>query len=168
MQHVTLNRILVPLDFSDPARSALAYAAGLGHTFDAELVLLYVAEPPPFAPDLSDSHGYEEKIAARGREHLQAVTQEYLDKGVITRAVVRFGRPAAEIVAAARDERVDLIIMATHGRSALKHLVGSVTEKVVRLATRPVLVTHYGRNEVPVEASAGQATANWPGQSAPA
>ena len=67
--------------------------------------------------------------------------------------------PAAEIVAAARDEQVDLIIMATHGRSGLKHLVGSVTEKVVRLATRPVLVTHYGRNEEPVEAGAGLATA---------
>jgi nucleotide-binding universal stress UspA family protein len=49
--------------------------------------------------------------------------------------------------------------MATHGRSGLKHLVGSVTEKVVRLATRPVLVTHYGRNEEPVEAGAGLATA---------
>jgi nucleotide-binding universal stress UspA family protein len=152
MQRVTLNRILVPLDFSDPARSALAYAAGLGHTFGAELVLLYVAEPPPFSPDLTDSHGYEEKITAHGRQQLQAVTQEYLDQGVKTRAVVRFGRPAAEIVAAARDEQVDLIIMATHGRSGLKHLVGSVTEKVVRLATRPVLVTHFGRNEEPVEA----------------
>ncbi len=150
MQKVTLRRILVALDFSDPARSALAYAAGLGRTFDAELVLLYVAEPPPFAPDLSDSHGYEEKMAAYAREQLQALTQEHLDQGIKTRYVVRFGRPAEEIVAAARDEQVDLIIMATHGRSGLKHLVGSVTEKVVRLATRPVLVTHFGRDEEPV------------------
>jgi nucleotide-binding universal stress UspA family protein len=147
MKHVALKRILVPLDFSDPARSALAYAAGLGQTFGAELVLLYVAEPPPFAPDLSDSHGYEEKVTAHAREQLAAVTQEYLDQGVKTRAVVRFGRPAQEIVAAARDEQADLIIMATHGRSGLKHLVGSVTEKVIRLATCPVLVTHFGRGE---------------------
>ncbi len=150
MQQVTLRRILIPLDFSDPARSALAYAAGLGRTFNAELVLLYVAEPPPFAPDLSDSHGYEEKAAAYASGQLQVLTQEHLDQGIKTRHVVRFGRPAAEIVAAARDEQVDLIIMATHGRSGLKHLVGSVTEKVVRLATRPVLVTHFGRDEEPV------------------
>lgn len=154
MKLVTLNRILVPLDFSDPARSALAYAAGLGRTFGAELVLLYVAEPPPFAPDLSDAHGYEEKMTAHGRQHLQAATQEYLDQGMKTRAVVRFGRPAAEIVAAAREEQVDIIIMATHGRSGLRHLVGSVTEKVVRLATCPVLVTHHGRNEEPAGAGA--------------
>jgi nucleotide-binding universal stress UspA family protein len=113
-------------------------------------VLLYVAEPPPFAPDLSDSHGYEEKVTAHAREQLAAVTQEYLDKGVKTRPVVRFGRPATEIVTAAGEEQADLIIMATHGRSGLKHLVGSVTEKVVRLATRPVLVTHFGRGEEPL------------------
>ena len=152
MQHVSLKRILVPLDFSDPAMSSLSYAAGLGQSFGAELVLLYVAEPPPFAPDLSDSHGYEEKVASHAREQLDLTTQEYLDKGVKTRAVVRFGRPATEIVAAARDEQADLIIMATHGRSGLKHLVGSVTEKVVRLATRPVLVTHFGRDETPPHA----------------
>lgn len=150
MEHVTLRRILVPLDFSDPARSALAYAAGLGRTFDAELVLLYVAEPPPFAPDLSDSHGYEQKIAAQAETQLRVLTREHLDRGMKTRHLVRFGRPAPEIVSAARDEQVDLIIMATHGRSALKHLVGSVTEKVVRLADRPVLVTHYGRDEEPL------------------
>lgn len=149
MQPVTLRRILVPLDFSDPARSALAYAAGLGHTFGAELVLLYVAEPPPFAPDLSDSHGYEERMTAHARDRLQAATQEYLDQGFKTRALVRFGRPAAEIVAAARDEQVDLVIIATHGRAGLKHLLGSVTEKVVRLATCPVLVTHYAGDEQP-------------------
>ncbi|WP_448505868.1 universal stress protein [Immundisolibacter sp.] len=72
-----------------------------------------------------------------------------MDQGIKTRRAVRFGRPA-EIVAAARDEQVDLIGMATHGRSGLKHLVGSVTEKVVRLATRPVLVTHFGRDKKPL------------------
>jgi nucleotide-binding universal stress UspA family protein len=150
MQHVSLKRILVPLDFSDPAMSSLSYAAGLGQSFGAELVLLYVAEPPPFAPDLSDSHGYEEKVTAHAQAQLDVLTQEYLGRGIATRDVVRFGRPATQIAAAAHDEDVDLIIMATHGRSGIKHLVGSVTEKVVRLATRPVLVTHFGRDEKPL------------------
>jgi nucleotide-binding universal stress UspA family protein len=150
MQQVTVRRIIVPLDFSDPARSALAYAASLGQTFGAELVLTYVAEPPPFAPDLSESHGYEQKVAARAETELRELTQSHIDQGVRARYVVRFGRPAQEIAALAREEQADLIIIATHGRSGLKHLVGSVTEKLVRLASCPVLVTHHGRDEEPL------------------
>lgn len=152
MQQVTVRRIVVPLDFSDPARSALAYAAGLGQTFGAELVLTYVAEPPPFAPDLSESHGYEQKVAARAETELRELTQSHIDQGVKARYVVRFGRPAQEIAALAREEQADLIIIATHGRSGLKQLIGSVTEKLVRLASCPVLVTHHGRDEEPLRA----------------
>ncbi len=150
MQKVTVRRIVVPLDFSDPARSALTYAGGLGQTFGAELVLTYVAEPPPFAPDLTESHGYEQKMVARAEAELRELTQTHIDQGVKARYVVRFGRPAQEIATLAREEQADLIIIATHGRSGLKHLVGSVTEKVVRLATCPVLVTHFDRDEEPL------------------
>jgi len=68
-------------------------------------------------------------MTALARDRLQAATQKYLEQGFDARALVRFGRPAAEIVAAAREEQVDLIIIATHGRAGLKHLLGSVTEK---------------------------------------
>ncbi|HCO43315.1 MAG TPA: universal stress protein [Gammaproteobacteria bacterium] len=149
MQQVAIRRIVVPLDFSDPALGALSYAASLGQTFGAELVLTYVAEPPPFAPDLTESHGYEQRVAARAEANLRELTQTHVDQGAKARYVVRFGRPAQEIAALAREEQADLIIIATHGRSGLKHLVGSVTEKLVRLASCPVLVTHHGRDQTP-------------------
>ncbi|GAB4359290.1 MAG: hypothetical protein Kow0073_18120 [Immundisolibacter sp.] len=81
----------VPLDFSDPAHSALDYAAGLGQTFDAELMLTYVAEPPPFAPDPSESRGYEQKVAARAGGN----------GGIAQRMRVRVAAHAQRVAAAA-------------------------------------------------------------------
>lgn len=140
-----LRRILVPLDFSDTAKKALQYAVPFGAAFDAEVRLLHVIQPYSVPIEL----GYLPPEWAESQQRFVDVAREELDK-LCTREVggraraqveVREGVPWQEIIAAAHDNHADLIILATHGRTGLSHvLLGSVAERVVRHAPCPVLV----------------------------
>ena len=141
-----ITRILVPTDFSETSDAALRYARTLADTFGASLHLLHAFEDPyaagALAPEvygtvpqeLRDSAlelantNLEERLPAADRERYRGATT------VVT------GAPAAAIVKYATDHGVDLIVMGTHGRSGVAHLLlGSVAEKVVRTAPCPVL-----------------------------
>jgi universal stress protein A len=140
-----LKQLLVPMDFSDTAKKALQYALPLAAAFEAEVLLLHVVPPCTLPADL----GYlppEVAVGAReilnfAREELARLCAREARSGTRCRADVRQGSPWQEIVAAARETSTDLIVLATHGRTGVQHvLLGSVTERVVRHAPCPVLV----------------------------
>ncbi len=134
-----LARILVPTDFSPPSDAALAYAAGLGATFGARLDLLHVATVRVLPPHMADAG---EAAAEALRDLSTRLSAGDRLRGVTGR-VTESPDPAAEIARLAAASPSDLIVMGTHGRSGLAHLVvGSVAEKVVSTAPCPVLTVH--------------------------
>ena len=151
---IKTEKILVTTDFSDNATAGLSLAANMAQTFGAELYLLNV-----ISPDESDKivNSIEPRmpldiLAARRKERLNRYFEETISeedrKGIILHPVVRFGVAWEEICKLAEEFGTDVVVMATHGRTGLAHLMsGSVTEKVVRKASRPVL-TVRSRKEV--------------------
>lgn len=142
---ISITRILVPVDLSELSERALAYAAELAEKFAAQLTILYVvAEPaavlpdmmmpvPVAAPDLDD-------LTAAGKQSLADLIAANNLGRLNPQAEVRIGDAGEEIVAAAADLSADLVVIGTHGRGGLKHLLlGSVAEQVVRKAPCPVL-----------------------------
>jgi len=150
---IDLRRILVPTDFSKSSQNALTYAAAFAEKFGAELHLLHVVQDltlfvpeavfvaPPVAPPV-------EQFAAAARTALDRVVQDLRLPGVAVHPDVAEGIPAEEILRAAREKDIDLIVMGTHGRTGLAHVfMGSIAEKVVRRAPCPVLTVRHPEHE---------------------
>jgi nucleotide-binding universal stress UspA family protein len=142
----SITKILVPVDFSAHSDRALRYATTLAHRLGAKLALLHVVEDPfvtgawssevyvPNVPELLDNliKGAERQLAT-----LKASAATH---GLAAETAVITGRPAHTIVEHAKDGDFDLIVMGTHGRTGLSHVVmGSVAERVVQKAHCPVL-----------------------------
>ena len=139
-----LRKILVPVDFSDCSKKALQYAIPFTRQFGAELVLLSVIEPYPAVPEMAPT---DFETIDDTRRHLETLRRT-IPEMVHARTLLRTGSPAAEIVAAAGDLGIDLIIIATHGRKGLtRMMLGSTTEKVVRHASCPVLIVREAEHE---------------------
>ena len=139
---ITLQKVLVPTDFSDLSQRALEFALSLADRFRAKLYLMHVWELP-MTGSLLPPEPYPESVLTEeqtaGEEHLTKVTNELKASGFDVEPVFVFGKPYMEIVKAAADLDIDLIVLASHGRSGVSHLLlGSVAEKVVRLAPCPV------------------------------
>ncbi len=137
------KKILAPTDFSEASIRAIEQAAELAKFFAGELCLVHVVEPmPATSPEFDygfDVTGYEPGLYSSAEERLQEVL-ERVPKEIKARAVIRYGDASREVVRIAREEEVQLIVIATHGLTGWRHLVfGSVAEKVVRLAQCPVL-----------------------------
>ena len=139
------QHILVPIDFSPDADTALTQAMALALALDARLTLLHVihmmpltvGEVPPFHLD-----AYMEELENDAQQQMQITLQRVHRAGLQGDSAIVHGVPFDTIVDMARDEKVDMIVMGTHGRTGLPHaLMGSVAEKVVRLAPCPVLVS---------------------------
>ena len=132
-----IRHILAPTDFSAPATQAVTAAFELAQTFRAKLSLLHVIEVPVYAIEVSLPLADLERNARRA---LACLLPEAAAAGVEVIRLVDVGVPFQKILETARAEQADLIVMATHGRTGLGHLVlGSVAERVVRLAPCPVL-----------------------------
>lgn len=142
---IALQRILFPADFSDSNREALKYACALAEKFGSELHLLHVLqdlvamvpEPGLAFPAPGD---YMQDLQKSAEKALLALPGDtWANPGPVVRAT-RVGAPFVEIVRYAKEHDVDLVVMGTHGRGGLAHvLLGSVAEKVVRKAPCPVL-----------------------------
>jgi nucleotide-binding universal stress UspA family protein len=141
------RKILCPTDFSGPSYEAVKWANALALQFGAALILVHAI---PGLPTLAGAHvgaaykidldDYVRRLEGEARETLESLVKNRISPEITSRVVVIHGDPARELVKAARDEQADLIVMATHGRSGLERLVlGSVAERVVRLAPCPVL-----------------------------
>ncbi len=137
-------RIVVPTDFSDCSRAAWAEAQRLARAFGSELILVHVVvEPAPFsgAPfGLGVGQEFYDAIRRWADGELQRWIEPAKAAGFVVRAHLRTGIAHREIVDLAVDERADLLVIGTHGRGGLdRALLGSVADRVLRLAPCPVL-----------------------------
>jgi nucleotide-binding universal stress UspA family protein len=139
-----IRHLLVPVDFSAGSKQALDYAVGVARTCGAKLTLLHVVELPSYVTDghtpLHLTMALRDDMQASAQRELARLLPEGSGAPVeIARRVV-VGAPYQQILEAAAAERVDWIVMATHGRTGLSHLlIGSVAERVLRTAPCPVL-----------------------------
>jgi nucleotide-binding universal stress UspA family protein len=141
---LSIKRILCPTDFSEPSGHAVATAGELALQFGAEICVIHVLPVvglPPSDPNFVLSvPEYERLLHNDADEKLQAVARDLRSRQVRVTTRVANGHAGHEIVRVAREENFDLIVIATQGQSRLEHvLFGSVAERVVRLADRPVL-----------------------------
>jgi nucleotide-binding universal stress UspA family protein len=152
-----IKKILCPTDFSGPSFEALKCAAELALNFNAQLYLAHIVPEIPhpywaiqfrdererYEPGLSE---YEKALHARALQRLQEVITQHIPKEIESHAIVRKGEAAQGIVRVAEDQRMDLIVIATHGMTGWRQVAfGSVAERVVRISTHPVLTIHAPR-----------------------
>ena len=137
---MTLTRILLPTDFSESAEQAHDYARGLARQLGASVHLLHVVPDPAIQNWSGEAVPAISDMAERWRATAERRLDEIRMDGLQTVRTVRVGHAFVEILQYAADNKVDLIVMGTHGRGPVEHLLlGSVAEKVVRKATCPVL-----------------------------
>lgn len=151
---INVKRILNPTDFSDFSGEATKYAIDFAQQFDAELHLLHVIRefaallPVPIAEAASSLENYDEESELRALESLNKLLDSAGKSGRHVTIATRHGSPFVEIIDYAREHEIDLIVMGTHGRSALPHaLIGSVAERVVRKAPCPVLTVRPAKHQ---------------------
>jgi nucleotide-binding universal stress UspA family protein len=151
---LTVTKVLVATDFSEPSDAALLYGRELAVCFGATLHVLHVAQNVyvntfgaenyvAILPDL------QEQSEEDARRHLHQMLVDTDRSGPPTIPVVlTSSSPAMTIVDYAKDHEIDIIVMGTHGRGVLAHFVmGSVAERVVRLAPCPVLTVRHPKHE---------------------
>jgi nucleotide-binding universal stress UspA family protein len=141
----SINHILVPTDFSELAAGALDMAIELAEKYGAKLTLFHSSWLPPAAYDVYGAHGEgiewrADDIARAARSTLADALASAKLRYPSTESAVAFGEPFQRILESVKELDIDLIVMGTHGRRGLSHvLLGSVAEKVVRLSPVPVL-----------------------------
>ena len=140
-----IRRILWPTDFSDQAARAVPWVNGMADRFAARVDLVHVLSPTLALASMTGhaaatTTAYLDEMKSHATENLEAIARDDIADGVERTTTVLTGSAAREITHFARREKVDLIILATHGETGLMRLVtGSVAERVVRLAPCPVL-----------------------------
>lgn len=142
------QQIVVPTDFSEHSLRALGYAVEIAERFSSSLKLIYVIEPLLQAADVAWTSVDFEQLNSSHKEaaerRLQELVDERVPKGIAVESEILFGKPFVEILKLAKSDNADLIVMATHGRGAISHLLmGSTAEKVVRKAPCPVLTVKH-------------------------
>ncbi len=147
-----IKTILFPTDFSNGARAAMDHAASLAKDYQAKLILLYVIQ------DISIAEWYIPSSLSVGDlvEDMQKSAWQEMDKWFaevsqqvkdVEKMVVR-GVPFVEIIQTAKERSADLIVIGTHGRTGIDHMLfGSTAEKVVRKASCPVLTVRIAGRE---------------------
>ena len=143
---IELKRILVPTDFSEHSEQAARYAAELAKRFGAEIHCIHVVDIPADLQGTSayymtgPSEQFLDQIREESKKNLETFAQKNLAGAAVQTAFLE-GSPFVQISRYAQEQKIDLVVIATHGRTGLKHvLFGSVAEKVVRKAPCPVLV----------------------------
>jgi nucleotide-binding universal stress UspA family protein len=140
-----IGRIVIAHDFSDTAEYALTYGLGVAEKFGARVTIVHVTDvgaygyPDAFVASL-DWAAEAERVAADALEGIAAKSGR---PNVVVDTALRRGSPWSGITSLASELDADLIVMGTHGRRGISHaLLGSVAEKVVRVARCPVLTVH--------------------------
>ena len=141
--HVGLKKVLVPTDFSAAANAAFECALQLQQNLRAQINVLHVLEPdgPPHFNRIAGALADLGRQPARARKELRAWVDSTADADPTAKLLVRTGMPAYEVVEAAKELNIDLIVIATSGLTGSKHFcIGSTAESVVRAAPCSVLV----------------------------
>lgn len=158
---MAIKRILVPTDFSEPSMAALDYAADLGRTLGSQLTVLFVVEPVYLATPTDmyaaipsvDVLLVEQQRSAR--EQLNKLAARLQKKGIKCNAVLATGSVYQSIANTAQQMKADLVVVGTHGRTGLSHvLLGSVAERVVQTAPCPVLTVRSPKSSGRAKADA--------------
>ena len=143
---MSFKHILWPTDFSQPSYEALEAAVDLAETFHSELTLLHVIPPIPAltgpeSPASFDVSRYQAELERTAEGLMDQVRAKRIPKAIRVQHLVAQGSPALEIARVAEEKGMDLIVIATRGESALKHVFfGSVADKVMRHSLIPVLI----------------------------
>ena len=141
---LNIKTVLVPVDFDEPSERALDYALGLARRLDAAVIVMHAYEIPVYGfPDgaVVATAEVAARISAGLQVALDAMVAKRSTSGIHVTSLLRDGRAWEEVGKAAEEVRADLIVIGTHGRRGLSRVfLGSVAEKVLRTATRPVLV----------------------------
>ena len=151
---ILLKQILVATDFSEPSEAALQYGRELARTFGAQLTVLHACENIAARAYGADGFVFAEPelqrdVEAAARKQMDALLTDE-DRNVLkaNSVVLTANSTAASIVNFARETNTDLIVMGTHGRGAVAHLLmGSVAERVVRTAPCPVLTVRHPEHD---------------------
>ncbi len=156
-----IKKILLPIDFSDASSTLLEYGVYLAEKYEAQLAIVYVSEDPftYSGLPLTDYSGLpltdipfnqlEEDMTKYARERMDLFLKKNMaEVSVAHEGTVLFGQVAEEIIRYAEEKTIDLIIIGTHGFKGLdRMLLGSVAEKVVKLAPCPVMTINAYRDE---------------------
>lgn len=142
---IVMKNVLVAVNFDEASNVALRYARSLAKNFGARLHVLHVMENLFLRPMANDPRAIEAGMTRRLLETLSDADRTELNAVPVIR---KSDAPAEEIVKYANAEQIDLIVMGTHGRPGMAHLLmGSVAEKVVRTAPCPVLTLRHPERE---------------------
>jgi nucleotide-binding universal stress UspA family protein len=142
---IVLKNILVATDFSPPSEAAIVYGRALARTFGATLHLVHVIENLFLTPMVADPHEIKVTRTRALQHHLTDEDRKVLRASVV---MVVSDSPPDAIIDYAKTANIDLIVIGTHGRSAMSQLlVGSVAERVVRTAPCPVLTVRHPEHE---------------------
>ena len=152
---MTFQHILVPVDYSEHCLAALAVAAALAERFNAELHIVHVWDRPTYISDaVLVGHGQGQRpLGELIRENAERDMQTFLAQTTLSETIRRTqrlvsGDPASAILKEIEGGKCDLVVMSTHGRSGIAHLLlGSVTEKIVRHSPVPVLTVPRKRQD---------------------
>jgi nucleotide-binding universal stress UspA family protein len=150
---LTLKTVLVPTDFSDASESALRYGKAMAEKFGASLHVVHVMEDllaHAWAAEVyvSSMPQLRDEIEKESRLRLGALLTDGERKAFRAETALLAGNPFLEIIRYAKTHGVDLIVMGTHGRGPIAHmLLGSVAEKVVRKSPCPVLTVREAQHE---------------------
>jgi len=141
------TNILVATDFGKPAACAVQLAASLAEAFGAKLTLLFVFSLPPTMGLMGGPFPIEQ-LQDRARKALDVETARLAQRVPTATGVIRAGSPWEEILQEANELGADLIVLGTHGRRGLpRALIGSVAERVLRMASIPVLTVAAAEGE---------------------
>ena len=147
-----ITKIVCPTDFSDPSYEGFKAAREFAEHFSAELILVNVIFPGPIVPGVAEP-GFHipaalEAMQETAENKLQDLARKKMPENIPVRTLVITGKPAYEIVDLADKEKADIIVIATHGESGWqKFLFGSVAEKVIRMASCPVLTVQQPKED---------------------
>lgn len=146
-----ISQVFLTTDFSPCAGLAFDYAVAVASWWKAELHLFHVLEfLPGMDPEYTVNKMYLDELRKEAIQHLDSLETRAGSAGLFVRRTIDLGIPSQRIEATAGDLKADLIVMGTHGRTGLEHvLVGSTAERVVRTAPCPVLSVKAGREELP-------------------
>ncbi len=150
---ILLKNILVATDFGEAADAALTYGRALARSFDATLHVVHVAENvyvPAFGAEayVAALPELQQDVEEDARLRLHELVSDTDTSLRVVTKVITSNVPAQAVITYARDASIDLIVMGTHGRGAVAHLLmGSVAERVVRTAPCPVLTVRHPEHD---------------------
>jgi len=150
---IKLKKILYPTDFSDSSLEALPYALSFARDYKAKLILMHVVNEAIFSEGLSLARAIApealgQEMADEADRRLKMIIPADQRAGLDVEMVILHGMPFLEVIRYAKANDIDLIVIGTHGRSGVDHIIfGSTAEKVVRKAPCPVLSVKPAQRE---------------------